>query len=356
MIIWSRFRGLRKPKCRVRGAHTLCVVVIIAMNHTDRAFCGHRVCTSSRPCVMRKLMDIELRHEENRWRYLESLPPVCPHPGCQKDRCLIEGAMKLFGQQKVPRGNGGLMSVMKDIIKHRKNVEACRCKFPGCGMSFSHRQNLRRHVDAVHLEKKDFACDFPVCGYKTGRAGNLKKHAGLVHSGEANQRKKKEEQKVANALDAAGIAYKREHQVNFGCWADSYARADFLVQERGGVLLVEADERQHEDYGVACDVVRMTKIHTAFAVEGNTLPVGVIRYNPHAFRVDGRLRRVSTADRLARLVDVIKTWDFGPEGSLQIQYMYYDCHTVARIDPCLTIWSDAEYNSEVRSCCKIPIT
>lgn len=45
---------------------------------------------------------------------------------------------------------------------------------------------------------------------------------------------------------------------------------------------------------------------TAFAMEGNTLPVAFVRYNPHAFQLDAILQRVSTSNRLDRLVKVVQ--------------------------------------------------
>lgn len=228
------------------------------------------------------------------------------------------------------------------------------CSFPACDYRAGLKRTLDVHIKVAHLGERDHICNFPMRDYRTGARKDLDIHFRAMHSAEAQQRKEKEGERVRRYLREAGIHLKPEHHVDFSCWGDTFGRGDFLVVERGGVLIGECDEKQHEHYGILCEIARMIKIHTAFAVEGNTLPVGFIRYNPHAFRVDGQLRRVSTKDRLARLLDVVSNWQFGPEASLQIQYMYYDCHTVGdqmRLD----IWDDSDYSQDVISCCRDPI-
>jgi hypothetical protein len=81
----------------------------------------------------------------------------------------------------------------------------------------------------------------------------------------------------------------------------------------------------------------VSKIHTALMLEGNTLPIGVICYNPDAFSVDGvRRHKVPKRDREERQLGVIRDWRFGEPGSLEIHYMYYDGDSVAGLD----IWKD----------------
>ena len=164
----------------------------------------------------------------------------------------------------------------------------------------------------------------------------------------------REEEKVAKALAKAGIDFKREHQITFGCWDDTFASADFVISERGQIFLLEVDEEQHEWYIISCEVSRMTKVHAALAIEGNTLPLVFIRYNPHAVRKDGRLLEISTSKRLDRLISVIQSWEYDSQQSLQIQYMYYNCHTTDE-GLKLDIWDSSDYNSDVRSCCSSPL-
>lgn len=235
---------------------------------------------------------------------------------------------------------------------HEKQKPFC-CPVQGCLKAFGLKGTLDGHIKFVHLGIRDYQCTFPLCDFCAVTNSDLKRHFRQMHSQEALQRQKREEQKVAKALEEAGINFKREHHVSFDCWDDTFARVDFVTVKDGCVLFSEVDEGQHGWYGTECEVSRMTKIHAACVVEGNTLPMGMIRYNPHAFRVDGQLRRVSTKDRLAKLVDVIRNWQCDPQGGLQVQYMYYDCFTMDD-GLVLNIWDD-DYNQEVRACCRDPI-
>ena len=164
----------------------------------------------------------------------------------------------------------------------------------------------------------------------------------------------REEEKVAKALQEAGISFKREHRVLFDCWDDTFARVDFVIHINGHIVLLEVDEGQHAWYGIECDVFRMTKIFAAIAIDGNKLPVLFVRYNPHALKVDGQLKKVRTQDRLAQLVGIISNVSSGTSEGMEVVYMYYDCHSIGETMH-LDIWEDVAYNGEVRACCRQPI-
>lgn len=276
--------------------------------------------------------------------------------------------------------NHGLETHMK--VVHRGEREHC-CKESGCGAShgtkggldshvkrvhlghnpfvclecvtrFDSKANLTIHVQAVHLGIKSHVCDFTACSLAFARRHDLVEHIKSFHSEEGQQRQRREEQKVSKALEAAGIDFEREHHVKFDCWNDSFARLDFLVLRHSCCILLEVDEGEHEWYGIECEVSRMTKVHAAMAIEGNTLPLLFIRYNPHAFRVDGQLHTVRTRDRLDRLVQFIEKWQSSADNPLEVQYMFYSCEQM-QSGLSLNIWSDEAYNSEVRACCRDPI-
>lgn len=295
------------------------------------------------------------------------------HDGQRQFSCSVSGCNKSF----VARGvlNRHIRSVHQDTrpfrceypgcdsafkVKHhlvRHNSEAHQhekeflCQH-NCPASFARKEDLESHVRVVHFDEKNYPCNFPACDFRAGKKGDLNRHFDAMHSEEARQRKKRQEEKVAKALDDAGIPAKREHQVDLSCWDDTFARADFVIVQDTCVILLEVDEQQHEWYGIECEVSRMTKIYAAFAIEGNTLPVLFIRYNPHAFRVDGELRKVRTSNRLGQLVQFIKK----PPccDGLTVLYMFYDCMNVDG-SLSLNIWKDAAYNTEVRSCCRTPV-
>jgi hypothetical protein len=70
----------------------------------------------------------------------------------------------------------------------------------------------------------------------------------------------------------------------------------------------------------------MLSIYESWMIEGNTLPVHIIRYNAHAFQVDGKSAKVLKKDREARLLEVINeaAETASSDQGLQVQYMFYD--------------------------------
>jgi hypothetical protein len=153
---------------------------------------------------------------------------------------------------------------------------------------------------------------------------HLKSHAFYFHTAEGKQHRKREEERVAKLLAKAGVDFKREHHVNFGCIQETFARVDFIIILNGKVIVLEVDEYQHDGYGVACDVARMVKLFEVWLLEGNTLPVRFIRYNPHVFRVDGKRQKVKKAVREARLLEAIQEASEADRDGMQVRYMYYD--------------------------------
>ena len=176
-----------------------------------------------------------------------------------------------------------------------------------------------------------------------------------MHTPEGMQRQKKQEERVARVLTDAGIAFKREHQVDFTCLLSpltaAYARIDFVIDLHGHVVLLEIDEGQHKfGYGsAACDMKRMATVVESLAVGGNTLPVMFIRYNPHAYTVDGasraRLRRERETVIVRALQDEAHAmWQ--SRRPLSVQYMYYDS-----LEGQAEVTYADDYNAEVRACC-----
>lgn len=166
--------------------------------------------------------------------------------------------------------------------------------------------------------------DFPGCDAAFTTAGNRKQHVILHHTAEGQQRCKREEERIAKLLKCAGVDHKREHHVSFGCTEGSSARVDFIIVQNGKVIALEVDEYQHETYGVACDVSRMVKLFDAWLLEGNTLPVRFLRYNPHAYQVDGKKVVVAKKVREARLLEAIKEAAEADGDGMHVRYMYYD--------------------------------
>lgn len=174
-----------------------------------------------------------------------------------------------------------------------------------------------------------------------------------MHTPEGQARQKKQEHRVARALDNAGIEYKREHHIDFRCIGDidgAFARVDFLIIAHGKIVFLEVDETQHKfGYGnVSCDMKRMSKITESLALEGNTMPIVMLRYNPDGFSVDGKAVKKLKKVREAELVSLLKdpTADvFSCDQPLVIQYLYYDMSGEV---PTITL--DPDYNENIAMC------
>jgi hypothetical protein len=174
----------------------------------------------------------------------------------------------------------------------------------------------------MHTGERPFTCT--ECEAAFAQGPHLKSHAISYHTAEGQQRRKREEERVAKLLAKAGVDFRREHHVSFGSIQETFARVDFIIIINGKVIVLEVDEYQHDGYGVACDVARMVKLFEAWLLEGNTLPVRFIRYNPHVFRIDGKRQNVKKAVRAARLLKAIQEASEADGDGMQVRYMYYD--------------------------------
>ena len=89
------------------------------------------------------------------------------------------------------------------------------------------------------------------------------------------------------------------------------------------ILVLENDEHAHAYYEPRCDHVRTQDILNAFG----QVPVYVIRFNPHAFKVCGVTRRTGTVERMQQLLKTLKDVLANPcfEHHITIRYMFYAC-------------------------------
>ena len=84
-----------------------------------------------------------------------------------------------------------------------------------------------------------------------------------------------------------------------------FASIDFVLGVLNGFVFLEVDEQQHKyGYGglVSCAMKRMSHVMESLAVETDcNLPcIYWLRYNPHAWHVDGALRKMPKLDRERR--------------------------------------------------------
>lgn len=234
------------------------------------------------------------------------------------------------------------------LVSHQRTHTGERpfiCDFPNCGAAFAERGTLMNHR-RTHTGEQPFKCSHPGCGAAFTQRGNLKFHLNSWHTPEGIARKKKEEERVANLLLAAGIAFKREHQVDFTCLTSgSFARIDFVLDLNGHIIMLEVDEDQHCGYDPSCEAARMAKITESLALEGNMLPITFLRYNPHTFSVAGVPTRIPKRQREARLLELIKSSRSPLYHGLpmSILYMYYDSTSDGQALVTMTSGHDATF-------------
>lgn len=324
--------GNRPYKCLVKGC-------IMAFAHSNGLRCHMLVHSDDRPfgCIVDgcvKTYKQKEHLEQHMLTHTGERPFKCDRPSC--------GASFAY------------RNVLTMHLATHDDVRPFACTQEGCDQAFRRKHHLENHL-RWHSGEKPFECDEDGCGSTFTQEAHLAAHMQVYHTEKGQQIRKKKEHAVAKALDAAKIDYKREHQINFSCFENTYAKTDFIITATGGILIVEIDESQHQSYGVVCDVARMSKIITALLMSGNTLPIGIIRYNPDGYTIDGKKQRKTQKIREQQLVKVINNWQFGEPGSLEIQYMFYDCDTVDDEQLALKIWEDPLYDTIMTQCCRPPI-
>ena len=218
-----------------------------------------------------------------------------------------------------------------------------KCSEDQCQLSFITKGALEIHV-RTHTGERPFVCNEENCGASYISKGALISHFKSLHTVEGQQRKKKEEERIANALSKAKIDYKREHHITFKCINQTCAYIDFFLMINGCLVFVEVDEGQHDGYGVSCDIKRMSDIRTSYTIEGCELPILFIRYNPHEFEVDGNIVKISRKYREETLITYIRKLTNTQLPPLTIQYMYYNVDSSNE----LLIWSDPEYPQSIK--------
>ena len=258
------------------------------------------------------------------------------HTGARPYSCPRQGCIATFAWQ----GNLTL-----HLMGHDGDLPHL-CFWPDCEAAFKTAQALTKHT-RMHTQERPYSCS--ECGSAFRKNETLQQHIATRHSTEGRARRKLEEERIETLLTKAGIDFTREHHISFGCWKGTWASADFLLLHKGGILVIEVDERQHKHESPLREMSRMRKMHHAMEQGGNTLPLSILRYNPNAFQVNGITRRIPKKDREAKLLETIGSWQHGPAGSLSIQHMFYSC-CVSGDRPRLCIWDDADLDDIVECC------
>jgi hypothetical protein len=234
-----------------------------------------------------------------------------------------------------------------------------------CGKTFTHNATLYRHVD-VHSKEKRFKCDFPACDYQNTRKCRVAEHFQSWHSEEAQMRRKKSEQRVADILKNNAIEYEREKSISYNCIDSANHKTavlDFVVYTDRAVFIIEVDEHQHDGnpyYTVSCEIARMLFVQASILCgpgERACQPIVWLRYNPDVCRLNDTVRIVKKLDREVRLVSLIQSYQ--PDKDMTVIYMYYNCYSVTSSEgiktilPC--IFDDDAFLDTFKNCVDPPI-
>jgi uncharacterized Zn-finger protein len=255
-------------------------------------------------------------------------------------------------------GCGAAYAESGNLVRHKRThtgEKPYKCDIDGCGAAFAESSTLVRHK-RTHTGEKPYKCAGAECGREFAQSSNLKSHVYYYHTVEGQAERKRKEQRVAKMLTAAGIPFKREHHIDFQCIGGAtYARIDFVIEGRGWIVFLEVDEDQHGADGYSCDLRRMARVLECLTLEGNTMPVVFLRYNPDTFRVGGARQTVPLKSREARLLATLRRYMAEPPSpsapAMTIQYMYYDVDD----EGALAQWAAADYPAEMKALCLPPI-
>jgi len=138
----------------------------------------------------------------------------------------------------------------------------------------------------------------------------------------------------------------REHIIKTDCLSNrnTSSKIDFVLQFENKIVYLEVDEDQHIMYDVSCELKRMVDVQSAHAIEGNTLPITWIRYNPDAFKIDGIPTRISSKSRQNALFTVLNEIQSDSDlPSCRVIYMFYDT-----LDGKPAIFDDPEYSESFK--------
>lgn len=211
-----------------------------------------------------------------------------------------------------------------NLKQHKADIHDIGVKWYQCDIcDFKSKQNsgLKTHKADVHdIDVKWYPCD--ICDYKCKQKGSLKRHK-KTHDTEYQARQKCKEHRLFEYL-YKHFDVKREHVIDFQCFSDDgkRCRIDFVIRIRDKIFLVECDEFQHIHYPVLCENRRTSDIMSGLLLDGNTLPVCMVRFNPDSYKINNKRQSCPTKQRYEQLKTFIETYE--PTIPFAIKYMFYD--------------------------------
>ena len=253
---------------------------------------------------------------------------------------------------------GNMYTSLLELKRHRlRHIgDKLECDFENCTYKCIDTNDMSKHK-VRHGEKK-IQCEVQYCEYKCFTKYDLIKHK-KTHTLKGRVRKKKQENRIYTLLKDWGYTVDLETMINSkrgNCLKDTstnYSFLDFrIVNSLKCILILEVDENQHYWYTpIKCEFTRMADVRASLVLNGYTLPIYWIRYNPNGkYKVNGKkvdIKRVEREKLLKNEIDRICSDDFFPEKEENIHYMFYDLES-ENDGPC--IMYGGEFPEPLKEC------
>ena len=244
-------------------------------------------------------------------------------------------------------------SVACSLATHKRThtgEKPYKCDVFGCDFACTGSGGLVTHK-RTHTGEKPYKCDVcpPEVALAFACSHHLKAHKKRWHTTDGAYKAVRKQQALAKILEDAGFDFRHELTIDTSCSAEANAtagegreresksrRIDMVrihqVTDKAGlisvIIFVECDEFQHDDRDTSCEVARMTQVNEALALEGNTLPIVWVRWNPDACRVNNKKQHIPQKERGALLVRFLHALTSSSvallPGSVSMFYLFYD--------------------------------
>lgn len=105
-------------------------------------------------------------------------------------------------------------------------------------------------------------------------------------------------------------------------------RPDVFIETLWGVVIIEVDEHQHQDYNPNCEVVRERNLWEALGCD-----LTVIRFNPDSFKSDNvNTQRLTKEERFGSLFLAIQESIETHRPGLFVEYLFYSPNRIAELN------------------------
>ena len=255
-------------------------------------------------------------------------------------RCSAEGCQKLpsWGFVAPERCAGHKMEGMCDLAH-------TLCKLSGCLRIASF--GLQQGKPVSCLEHKTDAMTDVVTPMKSCSSCGLQTRTACLRKGlcyycrpttiQAHSKELAIRALLEVQLGHIDFVHDRVTEAILDCACRRY-RPDFWAELPTFVLVVEVDERQHENYEPSCELRRLVELLAACMGK----PLVVIRYNPDAYKIQGETQHTSTEKRHTTLIETIRKYeDRILDKILTVEYLFYSDNRQSELETELATQLDA---------------